>query len=267
MPCRVLRAQGRRPGRRQRDLSKGDVHPGQRFASRAFPPPGLYPEDKPFNLALLPLFFQDECLGYVAFDGQDLRPLAAVAVQLASAIKSAQLHDEVLELSLTDGLTEVYNRRYFEILLKKEAERSQRYRRDLAVVMIDIDRFKEYNDVFGHLAGDESLRVGRPLHRQRGAAGIWTWSPVTVATSSCVILPETDREGARIVAENMRKQLRQETPTAKSAHHQPWHRRHARRPDGCPEVGGAGRPSDVPGQAPRAEPMRDLRRLDGEASG
>jgi diguanylate cyclase (GGDEF)-like protein len=189
---------------------QGRDQPGLRFDSRKFPPPGLYPEDKPFNLAVLPLVFQDENLGYVAFDGKDLRPLATVAVQLASAIKSAQLHNKVLELSLTDALTEVYNRRYFEIFLQKEAERSQRYTRDLAVVMIDIDQFKDYNDLFGHPAGDEALRA------VACAIGSGARRGLDVVTrfggdEFAVILPETNVEGARIVAENIHGQVRAET--------------------------------------------------------
>jgi len=190
--------------------TQGRKMPPLRFESRHFPPPGLYPENEPFNLALLPLSFQNESLGYVAFDGEDLEPLAMVVFQLASAIKGAQLHNKVLELSLTDGLTDVYNRRYFEILLKKEMERSQRYNRDLAVVMIDIDRFKEYNDLFGHPAGDEALRVvARCISygARRGLDVVTRYGGEEFA----VILPETDREGARIVAENIHGQLRAET--------------------------------------------------------
>lgn len=189
---------------------KGKDQPGLRFESRDFPPPGLYPDDKPFNLALLPVFFQDENLGYAAFDAEDLKPLAMVVVQLASAIKSAQLHNKVLELSLTDGLTEVFNRRYFEILLKKEAERSLRYDRGLAVVMIDIDRFKDYNDLFGHPAGDEALRaVARAISSgaRRGLDVVTRFGGDEFA----VILPETDYAGARTVAENIHRQVKAET--------------------------------------------------------
>jgi DNA-binding LacI/PurR family transcriptional regulator/GGDEF domain-containing protein len=187
--------------------------PAVRFETRAFPPPGLYPEDEAYNLALLPLFYQDEKLGYVAFDGENLDPLAALVRQLSSSIKNAQLHAKVLELSLTDGLTGVHNRRYFEIMLQKETERSRRYRRELAVIMIDIDRFKGYNDAYGHPAGDEALKeIARCIERgaRRGLDVVTRYGGEEFA----IILPETDAAGARTVAENVRKELVDEADRA-----------------------------------------------------
>jgi diguanylate cyclase (GGDEF)-like protein len=177
-----------------------------RFETRKFPPPGLYPEDKAFNLAILPLFFQEKNLGYVAFDGGHLEPLATIVRQLSSAISSVQLHQQVLELSLTDGLTEVHNRRYFEIFLEKEVDRSQRYSRDLAVIMADIDRFKQYNDAFGHPAGDRALReVAQCITRgaRRGLDVVTRYGGEEFA----IILPETNTEGAKIVAEKIREEM------------------------------------------------------------
>jgi diguanylate cyclase (GGDEF)-like protein len=174
-----------------------------------FPPPGLFPADKPFSLALLPLFFQEERMGYLAFDARDLRPLATIAVQVAAAIKRAQLHDEVLELSLGDRLTGSYNRRYFEILVRKEAERSRRFGRDLAVVMIDIDRLGEYNERHGRSAGDEALRVFSSsinLAARRGLDTVTRYGGGTFA----VILPETDAQGALTVVENARGELQKD---------------------------------------------------------
>ncbi len=181
-----------------------------RFDSRAFPPPGLYPPDKPFSVALLPLFFQEQRLGYVAFDAKDLRPLATVAVQLASAIKRTQLHAEVVELSLADSLTGVYNRRYFEILVHKEAERSRRFNRELAVIMIDVDQLQTYNDEFGRAAGDQALKV---LARCIGGSARRGIDTVTRygGQAFAVILPETNQEGALIVADNIRCKLRNES--------------------------------------------------------
>jgi diguanylate cyclase (GGDEF)-like protein len=176
------------------------------FASRQFPPPGLYPESEPFNLALLPLVFQEEKMGYMAFDGANLVPLATLVRQLASAVKSTQLHTKVLELSLTDGLTGVHNRRYYELLLQKEVERSQRYNRRLATIMIDIDHFKQYNDSFGHPAGDEALRrVAEDIQSsaRRGLDVVTRYGGEEFA----IILPETEPDGAWIVAENIRKKV------------------------------------------------------------
>jgi diguanylate cyclase (GGDEF)-like protein len=180
--------------------------PVVRFETRRFPPPGVYPEGEAYNLALLPLFFQDEKMGYVAFDGGNLDPLATLVRQLASSIKNVQLHAKVLELSLTDALTGVHNRRYFEILLQKETERNQRYQRDLSVIMIDIDRFKDYNDAHGHPAGDEALReIAQGIARgaRRGLDVVSRYGGEEFA----IILPETDLAGARTVAENVRKAI------------------------------------------------------------
>jgi len=195
-------------GSRLRTYSKDA--PTLRFASRSFPPAGLYPEGETFNLALLPLVFQEEKMGYAVFDGGNLIPLATVVRQLASAVKSAELHSKVLELSLTDGLTGIHNRRYFELLLQKEVERSQRYNRRLAAIMIDIDHFKRYNDSFGHPAGDDALRrVAEDIQNsaRRGLDVVTRYGGEEFA----IILPETDTEGALIVAETIRRHVADDT--------------------------------------------------------
>jgi diguanylate cyclase (GGDEF)-like protein len=184
--------------------------PAVRFATREFPPAGLYPEGEPFSLALLPLVFKEEKMGYVAFDGANLDPLATLVGQIASALKSAELHGKVLELSLTDGLTGVHNRRYFEMFLQKEVERGIRYNRRLSTIMIDIDHFKEYNDSFGHPAGDDALRkVAEDIQNgaRRGLDVISRYGGEEFA----VILPETEVEGARIVAEKIRQSIEADT--------------------------------------------------------
>jgi diguanylate cyclase (GGDEF)-like protein len=95
--------------------------------------------------------------------GRNRRREAAVFLDTEHCVfnrsnKNAQLHAKGLELSRTDGLTGVHNRRLFEIMLQKETERTQRYKRDLAVIMIDIDFFMGYNDAYGHPAGGEAMR-------------------------------------------------------------------------------------------------------------
>jgi len=177
-----------------------------RFETRQFPPPGLYPEDEPYCLVLLPMFFQEERMGYVAFDEGNLDPLATLVRQLSFSFKNVELHAKVLELSLTDGLTGVHNRRYFEIMLQKETERSQRYNRNLTVIMIDIDHFKNYNDSFGHPAGDEALRELAQNITQGGRRGLDVISRYG-GEEFALILPETDLNGARVVGENMRRNI------------------------------------------------------------
>jgi diguanylate cyclase (GGDEF)-like protein len=180
--------------------------PVLRFETRKFPPPGIYPAGEAVNLAILPLFFQEEILGYVAFDGGNLDPLAMLVRQLSSSIKNVQLHAKVLELSLTDALTAIYNRRYFEIMLHKEVDRSLRYNRDLAVIMVDIDSFKRYNDVFGHPAGDLALQeVAHCITRgaRRGLDVVSRYG----GEEFVIILPETNAEGAKIVAEKIRDEM------------------------------------------------------------
>jgi len=174
----------------------------QRFATREFPPPTLYPPDELLNLALVPLVFQDEPLGYVAFDAGNLGPCAIIARQLAATFKASDLHAQVFELSLTDALTGIYNRRYFDLFLSNEVERSRRFERDLAIIIIDIDYFKKYNDSFGHPAGDRALKfVVMCLQKGHRSADVLTR---VGGEEFALILPETGLVGALEVAERIR---------------------------------------------------------------
>jgi diguanylate cyclase (GGDEF)-like protein len=179
---------------------------GVHFATREFPPQGHYLPGELLNLAILPLCFQNEKLGYVAFDAGNLDPLAMIVRQLSVAVKNARLHAEVRSLSLTDALTGISNRRYFDLIMEKEVERSQRYRRDLSVILIDIDLFKGYNDDFGHMAGDEAIReVARCIRKgiRRDLDVVSRYGGDEFA----VILSETNVEGARLVAERIRGEV------------------------------------------------------------
>jgi PleD family two-component response regulator len=87
----------------------------------------------------------------------DAEALTAFAVQAAVAIENVQLHAEAERLSVTDPLTGAWNYRYFERRFEQEIERSRRFGRVLALLMLDIDHFKSVNDRFGHQRGDEVL--------------------------------------------------------------------------------------------------------------
>jgi diguanylate cyclase (GGDEF)-like protein len=172
------------------------------FTAREFPPPGVYPPGEPLALALLPLGYQEDKLGFVAFDAANLDPLAMIASQVSAAVKRARLHAEVRSLSLTDALSGISNRRYFDLIMEREIERSRRFNRDLSVIFIDVDLFKSYNDTFGHIAGDEAIKeIARCID-----AGI---RELDVASrfggeEFAVILPETNAAGALLVAERIR---------------------------------------------------------------
>ncbi len=159
--------------------------------------------DRPRTLAVLPLVRHGRPLGFLAFEAATLSPCATVARQLAVALESVRLQAAVQTLTVTDELTGLHNRRFFEDELRREVERSRRSERDVSLVMIDVDHFKDYNDGFGHRAGDEALRrVGALLagatHRRLDTVSRYG------GEEFAVLLAETDLEGARCVAERMR---------------------------------------------------------------
>jgi diguanylate cyclase (GGDEF)-like protein len=109
------------------------------------------------------------------------------------------------ELSNTDDLTKLYNRRYFMQLLELEFQRAQRYESRFSFVMIDIDNFKNVNDTCGHLLGDrilyevaQILRENLRVHDLIGRYG---------GEEFALLMPETDVRGALVVAERYRKRV------------------------------------------------------------
>jgi diguanylate cyclase (GGDEF)-like protein len=107
------------------------------------------------------------------------------------------------ELALRDGLTQAWNRRYFDRRLAEELERERRYGRGLSLAMLDIDHFKAVNDSFGHQFGDEALKTVAATC----AAAIRATDVLARygGEEFCVLLPETGAEGARGVAERARE--------------------------------------------------------------
>jgi diguanylate cyclase (GGDEF)-like protein len=102
-----------------------------------------------------------------AFNANDTQPLESVADIVSTAIQNAHYIERVKQLAYRDGLTGIFNRRFFELRMVEEIERARRFNSGLGVIMIDIDQFKRLNDEFGHLLGDEVLRqVSSLLHQQ-----------------------------------------------------------------------------------------------------
>jgi diguanylate cyclase (GGDEF)-like protein len=101
-----------------------------------------------------------------AFNSTDTQPLESVADICANAIQNAHYIERVKQLAYLDGLTGIFNRRFFELRIVEELDRARRFGSGLAVIMVDIDQFKRLNDEFGHLLGDEVLRQVSSIFHQ-----------------------------------------------------------------------------------------------------
>lgn len=113
-----------------------------------------------------------------------------------------QLEKKLREQAITDGLTGLSNRRAFQERLEQEWRRTERIDGSLALVLLDVDFFKLYNDRFGHGAGDECLRkVAGVLSDRRRDSDL---AARIGGEEFCLILPNTDWDGALVVAEMIR---------------------------------------------------------------
>jgi diguanylate cyclase (GGDEF)-like protein len=159
----------------------------------------------------VPLIFYGEKLGVLALDGAkrhafdaaDIQPLEAVADICAAAIQNARHFQRAEQLAYLDGLTGIFNRRFFELRIAEELERANRYSAPLSVIMIDIDKFKKLNDEFGHLLGDEVLRQSSQVFSQHLRKGdvVCRYGGEEFA----LLLPQTNGENALEVAEKLRR--------------------------------------------------------------
>ena len=95
-----------------------------------------------------------------AFRDSELQSLESVADICANSIQNAHYVERVKQLAYLDGLTGIFNRRFFELRIMEEIERARRYGTGMAVIMADIDQFKRLNDEFGHLLGRRSAAPG-----------------------------------------------------------------------------------------------------------
>jgi diguanylate cyclase (GGDEF)-like protein len=139
-----------------------------------------------------------------ALGERDKRVLTTLAGYAVVTIENAQLYEQTRYLAETDGLTGLKNHRAFRQALDQEVERSRRYGFPMSLIMIEIDKFKRYNDLYGHLRGDEVLRlVARILEREhrRNVDVVSRYG----GDEFMVLLPHTVKADAGEVAERIRR--------------------------------------------------------------
>ncbi|MFA6001018.1 MAG: diguanylate cyclase [Thermoleophilia bacterium] len=176
-----------------------------------------YPEFK--SMAGIPLGSKGKVRGVLCvlshnknrFGPEDLKLLVTIGSEIGVAIENAWLYEKSFahskkmeELSMTDSLTHLFNRRHFYRRLKEEMKRAKRQKHPVSLLVVDLDNLKEYNDEHGHLKGDEALRgVAQAVTasiRQDVDTG-YRYGGDEFA----VILPYSDEAEAAEVAERLRK--------------------------------------------------------------
>ncbi|MDB5098066.1 MAG: diguanylate cyclase with sensor [Cyanobacteria bacterium RYN_339] len=166
------------------------------------------------SLLAVPVVTEQQVLGVLAllhqepsaFDPGDERLLSILASQAAVAIKNAQLYRATQQLAVTDGLTKIFNRRYFEEQLTAELARAKRHGHTTSLILLDVDHFKKFNDTHGHLLGDQVLQgVARVLQQSTRETDLVARYG---GEEFVVILPETPPAAALEVAERIRRNVK-----------------------------------------------------------
>ena len=169
---------------------------------------------KILSLISVPLVIADKRIGVLRIDSPledsfstgDLRFLRTIGDLAAVAIENAQLFERIEELAVKDSLTGLYLRRYLAERMTTELNRHLRNKRELAFLMIDLDEFKKYNDVYGHMAGDIVLKsIAETMQECFHEPGdlICRYG----GEEFVVLLPDCSRKNAIALAEEFRKKV------------------------------------------------------------
>ena len=166
------------------------------------------------SMVCVPLVFNEDIIGvfYVddfnprKFTKRELRLLYILSSFAAMSIDHARLHDTTRRLAITDGLTGLFNHRYFQEVLEKELARAERYNESFSLLMLDIDDFKPLNDSYGHQFGDRVLKL---------LADVFTASVRDTDTVAryggeefAIILPKVDSGQAAIMAQRIKNEVK-----------------------------------------------------------
>lgn len=167
------------------------------------------------SIITVPLYARNSVFGWfnVFSSRKDLTEgetdfLTIFAQQIEMAITIAGLFEEVKAQAVTDSLTGLYNRRYFEEYLNKEVRRALRQKQPFSIIGLDLDHLKEINDKYGHAYGDLAIKTVANVLK-KNARAIDTAARMGGEEFN-VILPGVESEGAMIAAERIRKALEEE---------------------------------------------------------
>ena len=159
-----------------------------------------------------PLFVGEKICAMLAIEGTTRTSYSRFRIltpQIALEFKKVELYEQVQELSIIDGLTEVYLRRYLMDRLKEEVDRASRLGLTFSLAMVDVDHFKKCNDKYGHLVGDVVLR--KIAERLKISVREVDMIARYGGEEFCILLPETTKELALTVAERLREAIASES--------------------------------------------------------
>ena len=162
----------------------------------------------------IPLIYKQSVVGVMTmaalsahhFNHTELHPLTLLADQAAIAIQNANLHELIKSQALTDPLTMLNNRRSFEIEMARQLEISGRYKINLALMILDLDHFKQVNDTYGHPSGDVALREIASCLRSNIRKG--DFLARIGGDEFAILLPDTGEEAAGRVGDQIRECVR-----------------------------------------------------------
>jgi len=162
-----------------------------------------------------PLLIDDRIIGVLDVESSELddfppevqQVLEAFAALAALAIFRAQQQEELEHLALTDGLTGLANNRAFWEALHRELARARRFNQPLSLLLLEIDKFKQVNDTYGHLKGDEALRCLARI--MTGTCRKMDIAARFGGDEFALILPQTTKQDAMKVAQRLRERLEQ----------------------------------------------------------
>lgn len=180
---------------------------------------GKQPEEYPRSFRSIiscPLIEEKKVIGIVRlehsrphnYNSEDLRLLDVLCDLGAASLQNAKLYGQTLELAITDGLTGLYLRRFFLDRFKEELSRSLRNDLSFSLLILDIDDFKNYNDKYGHTAGDIVLKtISRVLNGFEEGGIVSRYGGEEFA----ILLPDTSKKKAKRIAEDIRSAVKGET--------------------------------------------------------